>query len=85
VQTAMKINRGIKAAIEQYGADVPVDTVQRVLADAGVPVPGGTTPQGVIQLMNAALESGYSAAMTQLAAGNIPPAQADGILRAIIR
>jgi len=85
VQTAMKINRGIKAAMEQYGADVPVDTVKRVLADAGVPVADGTSARGVIQLMNAALESGYSAARTQLSAANVPPAQADGILRAIIR
>jgi hypothetical protein len=86
VQTALKLNKGMKAAVEQYGSSdsVPTDTVRRVLADAGVAVPAGTSDRGVMTLLNATLESGYSAATTQLGTTNIPSSQAGSILKAII-
>jgi hypothetical protein len=86
VQTALKLNKGMKAAVEQYGSSdsVPVDTVRRILGDAGVAIPAGSTDRAVMVLLNNTLESGYAAATTQLGATNIPASQAGGILKAII-
>jgi hypothetical protein len=76
----------MKAAAEQYGGtdNVPADTVRRILGDAGVAVPAGSTDRMVRTLLNSTLDSAYSAAITQLGATNIPASQAGSILKAII-
>ncbi|MGH8688536.1 MAG: hemagglutinin repeat-containing protein [Burkholderiales bacterium] len=86
VQTALKLSNGMKTATGQYGSpdNVPVDTVRRILGDAGVPVPAGTSDRGVRQLFTRSLKTAYASAVTQLGATNIPASQAEGILRAIV-
>jgi hypothetical protein len=86
VQTAMVLNRGMNAAKLQYGGadNVPADAMRKVLVDAGVPGAATATTAGLKTLFSSALESGYSAATTQLNRANVPPAQVDSILRSII-
>jgi hypothetical protein len=86
VQIALKLNKGMKVAVEQYGSsdNVPVDTVRRILGDAGVAIPANTSDRALRTLFNDTLDSAYSAAITQLGATNIPASQAGSILKAII-
>jgi hypothetical protein len=86
VQTALKLNKGMKTAVERYGSTdaVPVDTVRRILGDAGVAIPEGASDNTVKKLYSSTLDTAYAAAVAQLGATNIPASQAGSILKAII-
>jgi hypothetical protein len=86
VQTALQLNKGMKAAVAKFGgADkVPADAVRKILIDAGVAGAATAPAEGLTMALNGALDSGYAAATGQLAAQNIAPAQAGSILKAII-
>jgi hypothetical protein len=85
VQTALLLNKGMKAALAQYGSSesVPVATMRTILTSAGVAAPANVNSEGLKALFNSAVESGYTAASTQLSKTNIPQVQIDGILKAI--
>jgi filamentous hemagglutinin len=86
VQTALQLNKGMKAAVAQFGsADrVPEPAMRKILVDAGVESAHAAPADTLRILLNNALDSGYAAATGQLAAQNIAPSQAGSILKAII-
>jgi filamentous hemagglutinin len=83
VQTALILNKGVKAEIAKYDS-VPPTAYRKLLTDAGIAVPADASVDTMKVMLNTALESGYAAATTRLSTSGIAQGQIDGILRAII-